>query len=168
MARRKASPTPITPIYSPHEDAVIVAALAILEARMKVAGCAMSSLDAVRSFLRLQLGALDREVFGVLFLNSQHKLIAFEIVFEGTLTQTSVYPREVVRLALTHNAAAVILTHNHPSGSIEPSQADVRLTLALKDALRLVDVRVLDHMVVGHGLPYSFAENGLISGAEIA
>ncbi len=162
MAKRKATPAPSIPVFSPHEDAVIVAALAILEARLKVAGCTMTTPDTVRDYLRLQIGALDREVFGVLFLNSQNGLIAFEIMFEGTLTQTSVYPREVVRLALSHNAASVILTHNHPSGNAEPSHADMRLTQSLKEALKLVDVRVLDHMVVGHGLPYSFAENGLM------
>lgn len=118
---------------------------------------------AVRDWLRLRLAALPHEVFMVLLLDAQNRLLHAEELFRGTLTQTSVYPREVVKLALAHNASAVILAHNHPSGTREPSRADEALTTALKGALALVDVRVLDHFIVaGMQLPLSFAERGLI------
>ena len=116
----------------------------------------------VKSFLKLQLGAHAHEVFAVLFLDARHQLLQLEEMFRGTLTQTSVYPREVVKRALDLNAAAVILAHNHPSGAAEPSRADEYLTQALVSALKLVDVRVLDHMVVGHNEVTSFAERGLL------
>lgn len=116
----------------------------------------------VKEYLQLQLGALPHEVFWVLFLDAQHRLIAAEELFRGTLTQTSVYPREVVKQALAHNAAAVILAHNHPSGVLEPSRADELLTQTLKSSLALVDVRVLDHLVVGRASAVSFAERGLL------
>jgi DNA repair protein RadC len=116
----------------------------------------------VKDYVMLRLGALQHEVFAVLFLDSQHRLIAFDDMFRGTLNQTSVYPREVVRRALALNAGAVILAHNHPSGVAEPSRADEHLTQALKGALALVDVRVLDHLVVGHGQVTSFADRGLL------
>ena len=102
------------------------------------------------------------EVFAIIFLDVQHRLIAFEELFRGTLTQTSVYPREVVMRALHHHASAVILAHNHPSGGIEPSRADELLTQTLKAALSLVDVRVLDHVIVGDGRILSMASNGVI------
>jgi len=116
----------------------------------------------VKDYLALHLGQRLQEVFAVLFLDGQHRLIELEILFHGTLTQTSVYPREVVRQALKHNAGAVILAHNHPSGVAEPSRADEHLTQTLKSALQLVDVRVLDHLVVGQGTVTSFAERGLL------
>jgi DNA repair protein RadC len=116
----------------------------------------------VKDYLALRLGRRPQEVFAVLFLDGQHRLIEAEEMFVGTLTQTSVYPREVVRRALHHNAGAVVLAHNHPSGAAEPSRADEHLTQALKSALQLVDVRVLDHFVVGHGQVTSFAERGLL------
>ncbi len=125
-------------------------------------GDALNSPRAVRHYLRLLLGARQQEVFMVLFLDTQHRVIASEELFHGTLGQTSVYPREVVKRALTHNAAAVILAHNHPSGVAEPSQSDRLLTDALKQALSLVDVRVLDHFVVAGGNTLSFAETGLL------
>jgi DNA repair protein RadC len=103
-----------------------------------------------------------QEVFAVLFLDGQHRLLKLEEMFRGTLTQTSVYPREIVRRALELNAGAVILAHNHPSGVAEPSRADETLTQTLKSALQLVDVRVLDHLVVGQGTVISFAERGLL------
>lgn len=118
--------------------------------------------DAVRQYLRLQLAHLAHEVFAVLFLDHQHRLLAMEELFRGTLSQTSVYPREVVKRALALNAGAVILAHNHPSGLAEPSRADEVLTQSLKSALALVDVRVLDHLVVGRHDVVSFAERGLI------
>ena len=116
----------------------------------------------VKDYLALHLGQLAQEVFAVLFLDGQHRLLQLEPMFHGTLTQTSVYPREVVRRALELNAGAVILAHNHPSGVAEPSRADEHLTHTLKNALQLVDVRVLDHLVVGRGAVFSFAERGLL------
>ena len=120
------------------------------------------SPEAVKQFLRLQLDSHAHEVFAVLFLDAQHRLIALEEMFRGSLTQTSVYPREVVKRALSLGAAAVILAHNHPSGVAEPSHADALLTEALTKALALVDIRVLDHLVVGAGEAVSMAERGLL------
>jgi len=117
----------------------------------------------VRDWLRLKLGSRGHEVFMALWLDAQNQLLKAEELFTGTLTQTSVYPREVVKAALAHNAAAVILAHNHPSGIAEPSRADEMLTRSLKDALALVDVKLLDHFIVaGHTPPLSFAERGLL------
>ncbi len=116
----------------------------------------------VKDYLALQLAGRAQEVFAVLFLDGQHRLIAMREMFQGTLTQTSVYPREVVKAALAHNAGAVVLAHNHPSGLAEPSRADEFLTTALRNALALVDVRVLDHLVVGRGQVVSMAERGLL------
>ena len=118
--------------------------------------------QAVRDYLQLQLGGLHHEVFAVLFLDSQHRLIALQEMFRGTLTQTSVYPREVVKQALTLNASSVVLAHNHPSGTAQPSRADEALTHTLKAALALVDVRVLDHFVVTASQAVSMAELGLV------
>ena len=118
--------------------------------------------QAVRDYLQLQLGGLHHEVFAVLFLDSQHRLIALEEMFRGTLTQTSVYPREVVKQALTLNASSIVLAHNHPSGTAQPSRADEALTHTLKAALALVDVRVLDHFVVTASQAVSMAELGLV------
>ena len=123
----------------------------------------MTSPAAVRDWLRLRLAGQSREVFLALWLDAQNQLIRAEELFTGTLTQTSVYPREVVKAALAANAAAVILAHNHPSGVAEPSGADHTLTQALKDALALIDVKVLDHFIVaGNRPPLSFAERGLL------
>lgn len=123
----------------------------------------LSSPGQVRDWLRLKLGSLPCEVFMVLLLDSQNRLIDGVELFRGTLTQTSVYPREVVKLALARNAAAVVLAHNHPSGVTEPSRADEQITRALKDALALVDVRVLDHFIVAaNQTPLSFTERGLL------
>lgn len=122
----------------------------------------LSSPSQVKDYLRLQLSNLPHEVFAALFLDAQNRLIATEELFTGTLTQTSVYPREVVKRALHHNAASIILAHNHPSGVAEPSQADEMLTRALKEALALVEVRVLDHFVVAGNVALSFVERGLL------
>lgn len=118
--------------------------------------------DRVRAYLQLHLAGLPHEVFAVLFLDAQHRLIQMDTLFRGTLTQTSVYPREVVKAALACNAGAVVLAHNHPSGLAEPSRADQLLTQALTQALQLVDIRVLDHLVIGHGQAVSFRERGLL------
>ena len=116
----------------------------------------------VKDYLRMQLGHLGHEVFAVLFLDAQHRLLKLEEMFRGTLTQTSVYPREIVKRAIELHAASVILAHNHPSGAAEPSRADEFLTQTLKSALQLIDVRVLDHLVVGQTGVVSFAERGLL------
>lgn len=122
----------------------------------------LSSPRQVRDYLCLKLGGLVREVFVVLFLDAQNRVLAQEEMFSGTLTQTSVYPREVVKRALQHNAASVIFAHNHPSGVAEQSRSDEQLTAALKQALALVDIRVLDHFVVAGNSTLSFAEKGLL------
>lgn len=123
-------------------------------------GEAMTRPEVVAAYLSAHLRDLRREVFGLLMLDSQHRVIAFERIAEGTLNAAAVYPREVLRSALRHNAAAVILAHNHPSGVNEPSPADRQLTERLVAALGLVEIRVLDHLIVGDGPPLSFAERG--------
>ncbi len=122
----------------------------------------LTSPDSVRKFLSMKLCDLDHELFVCLFLDNKHRVIEYREMFRGTLSSASVYPREVVKACLAANAAAVILAHNHPSGVAEPSDADIRLTERLKKALALIDVRVLDHLVIGEGRPMSFAEHGLI------
>lgn len=154
------------PGIGPAKAAQLVATLELarraLAGRLKTRDT-LGSPQAVRDWLRLHLGQLQHEVFVALWLDAQNRLIASEELFRGTLTQTSVYPREVVKRALTQNAAAVILAHNHPSGVAEPSSADEVLTSALKQALGLVDVKVLDHFIVAGGAtPLSFAERGLL------
>ncbi|MFL6656496.1 MAG: DNA repair protein RadC [Massilia sp.] len=124
------------------------------------AGPALGSPDAVRQYLRIRMGRQQHESFVVLFLDVKNRLLACEELFRGTLTHTSVYPREVVKAALAHNAASVMLAHNHPSGVSEPSDADLLLTRALVQALALVDIRVLDHFVVAGAQVHSFAEHG--------
>ena len=116
----------------------------------------------VKQYLQLHLSALPHEVFAVLFLDAQNRLLTMEELFRGSLTQTSVYPREVVKRALHHHASAVVLAHNHPSGTVQPSRADEALTQTLKAALALVDVRVLDHIIVAQGDALSMAERGLV------
>ncbi len=125
-------------------------------------GNALSSPASVREYLRITLAGREHEVFMVLFLDAQNRVIESEEMFRGTLTQTSVYPREVVKRSLVNNAAAVIFAHNHPSGLAEPSRADEMLTQALKQALALVDVKVLDHFVIAGSSVMSFAERGLL------
>ena len=148
--------------YRPAEaDEVLQAAQRLLERRLPGSEV-MTSPKLVRDYLRVKLGALEHEVFAVVMLDAQHRLIAYVEMFRGTVSQTSVYPREVVKEALARNAAAVILAHNHPSGVAEPSRADEYLTQTLKTALALVDTRVLDHMIVAGGTVLSFAERGLL------
>lgn len=125
-------------------------------------GDVISSPEDTRNYLLSELGGRTQEVFACLFLDNRHRVIRFEELFYGTVDGANVYPREVVRKALQHNAAAVILAHNHPSGVAEPSSADVAITKKLREALYLVDVRVLDHFVIGDGYSTSLAENGLI------
>lgn len=140
------------------EDRTVYRALRILESR----GPVLNEQALVRRWCQLHLAQKDHEVFGVLFLDTRNQLIAWEELARGTLDQAAVYPREAVKAAIRHNAGAVIFAHNHPSGCATPSEADVALTRRLKDALQTVDVRVLDHFIVG-GMapPLSFAERGL-------
>lgn len=145
-----------------HEDWIIQQAIALLEHRVFKAGPQLSSPTAVRDYLRLQLMAEPNEVFAVLFLDSQHQVLAYEPLFKGTIDGAAVYPRVVVHRALALNAAAVIFAHQHPSGVTEPSGSDRRITERLVDALATVDIRVLDHFIIGQGAPYSFAEHGLM------
>jgi len=152
------------PVYASDNDAIVKQALDILRARV-AKGPLMNAPKVVSEYCILRAGARPdqaREVFSVLWLDSQNRLILAEDMFTGTLTQTSVYPREIVRRALAVDAAAVILTHNHPSGTTEPSQADIKLTEHLKTALAIVDVKVLDHIVTAGGDALSMAERGLI------
>jgi DNA repair protein RadC len=123
-------------------------------------GDALTDPKATRDYLRRRLADRQHEIFAVLFLDNRHRVIACEELFRGTVDGAAVYPREVVKAALAHNAAAVILAHNHPSGVAEPSRADRDLTRRLIDALALVDIRVLDHLVIGDGVSTSFAEHG--------
>lgn len=151
---------PITALYS--DDEVIARALEILKNRIYFDACFFSSPKASRDFLTLKLAELEHELFVALWLTAQNELITYDELFRGTLTQTSIYPREVLKAALKHNAGAVIFAHNHPSGHPEPSHADKILTTELKNALALIDVRVLDHIVVGGAETISFAERGLV------
>jgi DNA repair protein RadC len=141
---------------------------AVLEMSKRALGETLQQVDSfsspaqVKAYLQLQLSHLLREVFGILFLDAQNRLIAYETLFEGSLMQTSVYPREVVKRALELNAAAVILSHNHPGGSASLSRADQQLTQTLKESLNLVDVKVLDHVIVAGQDTFSFSERGLV------
>lgn len=149
-------------LESQDADQIIAAALTVLEQRARYERSSLSSPQAVRDYLRLKLGDLEHEVFVAVWLDSQNRALEFDELFRGTLAQTSVYPREVVKRALQVNAAGVIFAHNHPSGVAEPSAADQVLTESLKRALALVEVKVLDHFVVGGSAAVSFAERGLL------
>lgn len=153
-----ASEKPFT--LTPYAQRTIRRAISLLERHLRQPGVAFTSSEATRDWLRLQLSPLEREVFMVLLLDNQHRLLAHDTLFTGTINHTEVQPREVVKFALHHNAAAVILAHNHPSGDCEASHADRVITERLVKALALVDVRVLDHLVVGHREILSFAERG--------
>lgn len=147
---------------SVREDWIIQQAITVLEHRIFKAGPQISSPSAVRDYLRMQLITEPNEVFAVVFLDNRHQVLAYEPMFKGTIDGAAVYPRVVVQRALALNAAAVIFAHQHPSGVAEPSQSDHRITQHLQDALRLIDVRVLDHFIIGQGAPYSFSERGLL------
>ena len=142
-------------------------ALAVLESASNIIAERFSSKDAycdplvTKEFLKFKLSSYDREVFSVMFLNAQNELIEYKEMFFGTINTSAVYPREVVKYALRVNASAVIFAHNHPSGTTKPSESDKQITQRLKDALELVDIRVLDHIIVGK-TQYSFAEGGLL------
>jgi len=143
------------------ENAIIQNALNILESRIQLPTDYLTSPSDTRRFLRLKLAEREHEVFAVLFLDSKHGVIRYEEMFTGTIDGASVYPREVVKAALRNNAAAVIFAHNHPSGVTAPSESDKRITERLKDALSVLDIRVLDHLIVGSDIS-SFAEQGLL------
>lgn len=148
--------------YRPaNADEVLQAARRVLAQQMRGSE-ALNSPQVVRDFLRVKLGTLEHEVFAVIHLDAQHRVIEYVEMFRGTVSQTSVYPREVVKEALARNSAALLLVHNHPSGAPEPSRADESLTQALKAALALVDVRVLDHLIVAGNSIQSMAERGLL------
>ena len=146
-----------------NDDAIIESALKILESRILYdpGSPSMTSPQASKDFVKLQLATYEHEVFACLFMDNRNRVIAYEELFRGTIDGASVYPREVVKACLSHNAAAVIFAHNHPSGISEPSLADKSITKRLNDALALIDVRVLDHLVVGEEVT-SFAERGLL------
>ena len=155
----------VEPRFAPasqSDDWIIRQAIALLEQRVFKAGPLLDQPQAVKDYLRLKLVAEPNEVFAIVFMNSQHRVLAYEPMFKGTLDSTAVYPRVVVQRALELNAGAVIFSHQHPSGCTEPSSADRVLTDRLKAALALIDVRVLDHIIVVQGTPYSFAESGLL------
>lgn len=158
---RKISAAVKAAIYSQDSDRIVSAALAVLQERGKYQS-ALTAPSAVRDYLSLHFRDYQHEAFVVVALDAQHRVIHTEELFRGTLTQTSVYPREVVKCALKHNAAAVIFAHNHPSGVAEPSHADEILTRSLKSALALVDVQVLDHFIIAGPNRLSFSERGLL------
>ncbi|MEH3399611.1 DNA repair protein RadC [Enterobacter cloacae] len=145
---------------APTDQQTIRTALTLLECQLREPGAAFTSSSSVRDWLRLQLATLDREAFTVLWLDNQHRLIAHDTLFLGTINSITVHPREVVKSGLKNNAAAAVLAHNHPSGEAEPSQADRVITERLTQALELVDIRLLDHLVVGGMDIASFAERG--------
>jgi len=137
-------------------------AINLLGNSLKTFGPAIDGTKRAKEFLTLQMAGLEHEVFGVMFLNTQSQLIEFEILFTGTINQAAVYPREVAKRALLHNATSVILAHNHPSGSNKASESDKRITEALRNGLGLLDIRVLDHIIVARKETFSFADNGLM------
>ncbi|MDQ9127394.1 DNA repair protein RadC [Serratia fonticola] len=156
--------SPTVAEMSPGEQRTIRRALNLLAKQLREPGVAFTSTAVTRDWLRLHLTGLEREVFVVLWLDNQNRLLAQETLFTGTINSTSVYPRELVKSAMKHNAASAVLAHNHPSQLAEPSQADRQITDRIKTALELVDVRVLDHLIVGGMNIVSFAERGWLPG----
>lgn len=144
------------------DQEIIDSAFTILESRLLKPEVVVTEPKHARDYLILKYAGLEHESFRIMFLTNKHELITLKEIFRGTIDGASVYPREVVKATLHFNAAAVILAHNHPSGCCEPSQADKNITQRLVDALQLIDVRVLDHIVVGGNKSYSFAERGLV------
>ena len=147
---------------TPGERSLIQRALKTLDRHLHEPGVAFTSTHAAREWLILNMAGLEREEFRVLYLNNQNQLIAGETLFTGTINRTEVHPREVIKRALYHNAAAVVLAHNHPSGEVIPSKADRLITERLVQALALVDIRVPDHLIIGGSQVFSFAEHGLL------
>ena len=145
-----------------YDQQVIDEALAILESRQRHLGQTFTHPNTAADFLRLKMGEYEREVFAVMLLDNQHRLLAAHELFRSTVDQTAVHPRELVKLALHANASAVIVAHNHPSGAAEPSRADAALTRTLREALALIDVRLLDHFIVTAGNVVSLAQLGML------
>ena len=143
------------------DQSVIDKAIEILDDRIKHRD-AFTSVDETKKYIRLKLSGLEHEVFSLMLLDSRHHLIDFVELFRGTIDGAAIYPREVLKMVLKHNAAAVIFAHNHPSGNSRASRADKSLTKRLKTALDLINVRVLDHIIIGDGEPYSFSEQGIL------
>lgn len=163
--------TTVFPTVTPHakenspkhqDDLLILQAISVLEQRMFKRGPYLERPQDVRKYLRLQLAGETQEVFSALFLDSRHRVVAYEPLFYGTIDSVSVYPRRILQRALEHHCAAIILAHNHPSGDSNPSQCDKEITKVLKDLLPKMNVRLLDHFIIGEGEPYSFAEAGFI------
>ena len=148
--------------HSDYEEGVLANAAAILKSRLQHRETVFSSPESVRQFLQIKLRPYPYEVFAAMFLDNRHRLIEYVELFRGTIDGASVHPREVIREAMKHNAGAVIFAHNHPSGVAEPSQADIRITERLKTALGYIDVRVLDHIIIGEGDGTSLSERGLL------
>lgn len=151
---------PLTPVLPLTAQRTVKRALTLLERHLRETGVAFTSTQAARDWLKLKMAGLEREEFIVLYLNQQNQLIAHETLFTGTINSTEIHPREVVKRALYFNAATVIIAHNHPSGDPTPSQADKTITLRLMQALALVDIHLLDHLIVGGIEIVSFAERG--------
>ena len=144
------------------QDGIIAQALNILKQRMQIPDTYITSPQDTRNYFKLKLANLEHEVFAVLFLDNRHGVVAYEEVFRGTIDGATIYPREVVKLALQHNAAAIIVAHNRPSGVTKPSSADEHITQRLNKALALVDIRLLDHLIVGFNTTISLAERGIL------
>ncbi|UVO16345.1 MULTISPECIES: RadC family protein [Pseudomonadaceae] len=162
LARLDAPAEPCSASALAYENRIIAQAIAILERRLFVDGPQMSDPQVTSDYLRLKLMPESSEVFAAVFLTSKHQVIACETLFRGTIDAAQVHPRVVVQRALAHNAAALVIAHQHPSGCSEPSSSDERLTQRLKSALECVDVRLLDHFIIGKGQPFSFAEHALL------
>jgi DNA repair protein RadC len=153
----------LTYAASPQDhDSIIEQAITLLRLKLKAPGVSLTSPEATKRYLALRIAAQEREVFGCLWLNNQHQLIEDEVLFVGTIDGAPVYPREIVKACLARNAAAVLFYHNHPSGICEPSQADQSITQKLKISLQAIEVRVVDHIIIGGVEGYSFAEHGLL------
>lgn len=144
------------------EDAIIEEAMAILDGRIRSGDVMLESADAVRQFLKTKIQRSEREEFWVIALDTQHRAIAYECLFKGTIDSSMVAPREIVKYLLANNAAACLIAHNHPSGVTEPSQADIHISGKIQQALALVDIRLLDNFIVGSGIPLSFLEKGFL------
>ncbi|ELJ9648095.1 DNA repair protein RadC [Enterobacter hormaechei] len=154
--------SPLAPVLPLTAQPTVKRALTLLDRHLRETGVAFTSTQAARDWLKLKMAGLEREEFMVMYLNQQNQLIAHETLFAGSISNTEVHPREVVKRALYFNAAAVILAHNHPSGDTSPSKADKTITQRLVQALQLVDIRVPDHLIVGGTQILSFAEHGLL------
>jgi DNA repair protein RadC len=152
---------PANPFANVTDEEILAKAASIIESKYKDTGVAFTTSRAVKDFIKFNLAISEREIFAVMFLNAQHELIEYKELFYGTIDQSSVYPREVLKQALKLNASAVILAHNHPSGNTTPSEADKRITRRINEALDYVNARVLDHIIVGEDA-FSFSENGLM------